>query len=136
MTSDVFLSVFDHFIASAAVGSDRARINQMRVSSRAARDQVIISLSCIQSSLLLLAEIERSNSLRPIALRLPERLVPRTPALRTEPRSLPMWWDVYPAISKSIRLGEIEAADKREAIEKAAKKFEQAPAMLVVIRRP
>jgi hypothetical protein len=55
--------------------------------------------------------------------------------LRTEPRSPPIWWDVYPAFPKSIRLGEIKASDQREAIEKAAKKFEQAPAMLTVIRR-
>jgi hypothetical protein len=54
---------------------------------------------------------------------------------RTEPRSPPICWDVYPALPKSIRLGEIEAADQREAIEKAVKKFEQPPTMLIVIRR-
>jgi hypothetical protein len=36
---------------------------------------------------------------------------------------------------KSIRLGEIEADDEREAIEKAAQKFEQDPAILIVMRR-
>jgi hypothetical protein len=55
--------------------------------------------------------------------------------MRTERRSPPIWWDVYPAFPKAIRLGEVKAADKREAIEKAAKKFQQAAAMLIVIRR-
>jgi hypothetical protein len=99
------------------------------VSARAAFDQVNISLASMQNSLLLLAEIERSRSLRPIPLRL------RREALRTQPRSPPVRWDVYPAFPKSIRLGEIEAADEREAIEKAAEKFEQDPAILIVIRR-
>jgi hypothetical protein len=36
----------------------------------------------------------------------------------------PFGWDIYPAVPKAIRLCEIEAADKREAIiEKAAKRF-------------
>jgi hypothetical protein len=39
-------------------------------------------------------------------------------------------WDISPALPKAIRLGEVEAADEREAIEKAAKKFEQDPAKL------
>jgi hypothetical protein len=55
--------------------------------------------------------------------------------LQTKPRSLPIWWDVYPALPKAIRLGKIEAADEREAMEKAAKKFGQPPAMLIMIRR-
>jgi hypothetical protein len=136
MTNDVFLSSFDHLITSAATGShSRVDINRLQLSERAVRHQVNISLAAIQSSLLLLDEIERSKSLRPIALRLPERLVPGTPALRTEPRSPPIWWDVYPALPKAIRLGEIEAADEREAIERAAEKFEQDPAILIVMRR-
>jgi hypothetical protein len=40
-----------------------------------------------------------------------------------------------PGRPEAIRLGEIEAADKREAIEKAAKRFQQDPAVLVVERR-
>jgi len=136
MTNHVSLSILDHFITSAAAGSDRSHINLLRMSASAAFDRVNISLTSIQSSLLLLDEIERSKSLRPIALRLPEKLVPGTPALRTEPRSPPIWWDVYPALPKAIRLGEIEAANEREAIEKAAKKFQQAPAILIVMPRP
>jgi hypothetical protein len=134
MSNQLFLSILDHSITSAAAGSHSwAGINRMRVSAKAARDQVNISLAAIQSSLLLLDEIERSNSLRLIALRLPE--IPGTPAFRTEPRSTPILWDVYPDFPMSIRLGEIEAADEGEAIEKAAKKFQQAPAILIVMRR-
>jgi hypothetical protein len=130
------LSASDRSITSAVAGShSRAHINRLRVSATVAFDRVNISMAVLQSSLLLLAEIERSNSFRPIALRLSERLVPGTPALRTEPRSRPIWWDVYPAFPKSIRLGEIEAADQREAIERAAKKFEQDSAILIVVRR-
>jgi hypothetical protein len=133
MTDHVFLSVLDHFITSATAGSQsRAEINRLRVSARAAFERVNISL---QSSLLLLAEIERLNSLRPIALPLPERPALGKEALRTDLRSSPIWWDVYPALPKSIRLGEIEAVDQREAIEKASKKFRQNPAILIVIRR-
>jgi hypothetical protein len=137
MTNHIsFLSAVDRFTTSAAAGGDsRVHINRLRVSAREAFDRVNISLASLQSSQLLLAEIERSRSLRPIALRLPERPVLGTAALRTEPHSRPIWWDVYPALPKSIRLGEIEAADQREAIERAAKKFEQPPAILIVIRR-
>jgi hypothetical protein len=136
MTDHVFPSTLDHFITSATAGSQsRAEINRLRVSARAAFERVNISLASLQSSLLLLAEIERLNSLRPIALPLPERPALGREALRTDLRSSPVWWDVYPALPKSIRLGEIEAADQREAIEKAAKKFQQNPAILIVIRR-
>jgi hypothetical protein len=101
MTNHVFLSALDHFITSAAAGShSQAHINRLRMSARAAFDCVNLSLASLQSSLLLLAEIERS------------------------PRSPPIRWDVYPAFPNAIRLGEIEAADQREAIERAAKKFE------------
>jgi hypothetical protein len=54
---------------------------------------------------------------------------------KTDPHSRPIW-DIYPAVPKPIRLGEVEAADEREAIEKAAEKFQQDPAILVVMRRP
>jgi hypothetical protein len=47
-----------------------------------------------------------------------------------------IWWDIYPAVPKAIRLGEVEAADEREAIEKAAEQFKQDPAKLIVVRRP
>jgi hypothetical protein len=57
---------------------------------------------------------------------------------KTDPHSHspPIWWDIYsPALPRAIRLGEVEAADEREAIEKAAKKFEQGPVILIVMRR-
>jgi hypothetical protein len=120
MTNHVFLSALSH--KRGGESHARAHVNRLRVSARAAFDQVNISLASIESSLLLLAEIERSNSFRPIPLGLPGG-----GALRTEPRSPPIRWDVYPAFPKSIRVGEIEAADEREAIEKAAEKFEQDP---------
>jgi hypothetical protein len=40
-----------------------------------------------------------------------------------------------PRFAKIHKTWRIEAADEREAIEKAAKKFEQDPAILIVIRR-
>jgi hypothetical protein len=117
----------------------QAHISLLWKAERAARHQITASLASIQSSLLLLDEVERSTS-RPIALPLPEGPLPETAALRgddrkTETRSQPIWWDIYPAVPKAIRLGEVEAADKREAIEKAAKRFQQDPAALIVVRR-
>jgi hypothetical protein len=55
---------------------------------------------------------------------------------KTDPHSKPIWWDIYPAVPRAIRLGEVEAADEREAIEKAANEFKQDPAILIVMRRP
>ena len=40
---------------------------------------------------------------------------------KTDPHFQPIW-DIYPAVS-AIRLGEVEAVDEREAVEKAAEKF-------------
>jgi membrane-bound lytic murein transglycosylase B len=54
---------------------------------------------------------------------------------KTQPPSQPIW-DIYPAVEKAIRLGEVEAADEREAIEKAAKEFEQPAEKLIAVRRP
>jgi hypothetical protein len=53
---------------------------------------------------------------------------------KTDPRSQPIW-DIYPAVGKAIRFGEVEATDEREAVEKAAKEFQQNPAILIVMRR-
>ena len=36
---------------------------------------------------------------------------------KTDPHFQPIW-DIYPAVGKAIRLGEVEATDEREAIEK------------------
>jgi hypothetical protein len=53
---------------------------------------------------------------------------------KSEPHPAPIW-DIYPAIEKAIRLGDVEAADEAEAIEKAAEKFGQEPTMLIAVRR-
>jgi hypothetical protein len=45
-------------------------------------------------------------------------------------------WDIYPAIEHAIRLGEVEATDEADAIEKAAEKFEQPATKLTAVRRP
>jgi hypothetical protein len=45
-------------------------------------------------------------------------------------------WDIYPAIEHAIRLGEVEATDEANAIEKAAEKFEQPVTKLIAARRP
>jgi hypothetical protein len=134
------LTLLDHFVVGVWAARPDPHLSQLRRSAKEARDRVKISLASIQSSLLLLAEIERSNSSRPIALPLPEGPLLETAALRRddrkkETRSQPIWWDIYPAVPKAIRLGEIEAANKRQAIEKAAKRFQQDPAILVVVRR-
>jgi hypothetical protein len=44
-------------------------------------------------------------------------------------------FDIYPAVPKAIRLGEIKAIDEADAIEKAAQKYQQNPTMLIVVRR-
>jgi hypothetical protein len=120
VTSRPFLSALDHFITSAAAGShNRTHVNRLQASAGAAR--IDISLASNESSLLLPAGIERSSSLRPTA--------PRS----SEPHC-PIWWDVYPAFPNSIGPGEIEAADQRE-VERAARKFEQNPAVVIVMRR-
>jgi hypothetical protein len=132
------LTLPDHFVVGVWARHS-PHLGRLQKSARVGR-QIEISLASIQSSLLLLAEVERSNSSRPTALPLPEGLPLETVASqrdnrKTETRSRPIWWDIYPAVPKAIRLGEIEAADKREAIEKAAKRFQQDPAVLLVERR-
>jgi hypothetical protein len=53
---------------------------------------------------------------------------------KADPHSQPIW-DIYPAIERAVRLGEVEATDEREAVQKAAEKFQQDPAILIVLRR-
>jgi hypothetical protein len=132
------LTLTDHFVVGVRA-CHSPHLSRLQKSARVGR-QIEISLASIQSSLLLLAEVERSNSSRPIALPLPEGLLQETVASqrdnrKTETRSQPVWWDIYPAVPNAIRLGEVEAADKRDAIEKAAKKCQQDPAILIVVRR-
>lgn len=55
-------------------------------------------------------------------------------ARKPEP-SQPTIWTIYKVAAKQIRLGEVEAADEREAIEKAAKEFSQHATMLIAVQR-
>jgi hypothetical protein len=47
----------------------------------------------------------------------------------------PIRWAIYRAARKAMWLGEVEAVDEREAIEKAAKEFKQDPAKLIGVQR-
>jgi hypothetical protein len=50
----------------------------------------------------------------------------------------PPWlttWTIYKVAAKQMRLGEVEAADEREAIEKAAKEFNVITSRLLAVRR-
>ncbi len=51
------------------------------------------------------------------------------------PSQQPVWWDIYRAALKAIWLGEVEAADEREAIEKAAEQFKVPPTKLIAVKR-
>jgi hypothetical protein len=132
------LTLPDHFVVGMWA-THQAHISLLWKSERSARQQINASLASIQSSLLLLDEVERPTS-RPVALPMPGGQLLETVALqrdnpKTETRSQPVCWDIYPDVPKAIRLGEVEAADEREAIEKAAKRFQQDPAVLIVVRR-
>jgi hypothetical protein len=49
--------------------------------------------------------------------------------------SRPTTWTVHKVAAKQTRLGELKAADKREAIDKAAKEFRQHASKLIAIKR-
>jgi len=49
--------------------------------------------------------------------------------------SQPTTCTIYKVAVKQTRLGEAEAADEREAIEKAAREFWQHPTKLIAVRR-
>jgi hypothetical protein len=96
-----------HFVLGVWA-THQAHISLLLKAERAARHQINASLASIQSSLLLLDEVERSTS-RPITLPLPGGPLLETAALRrddrkTETRSQPVWWDIYPDVPKAIRL--------------------------------
>jgi hypothetical protein len=98
------LTLPDHFVVGMWARHS-PHLGRLQKSARVGR-QIEISLASIQSSLLLLAEVERSNS-RPIALQLPERLLLETVASqrdnrKKETRSRSIWWDIYPAVPKAI----------------------------------
>jgi len=44
-------------------------------------------------------------------------------------------WTIYKVAAKQTRLGEVEAADERAAIEKAAKEFRVPASKLMAVRR-
>jgi hypothetical protein len=110
------LTLQDHFIVGVWARHS-PHLSRLQKSARVGR-QIEISLASIQSSLLLLAEVERSNSSRAMTFPFPEGLLLETVASqrdnrKTETRSRPIWWDIYPTVPKAIRLGEVEAADKQ-----------------------
>jgi hypothetical protein len=44
-------------------------------------------------------------------------------------------WTIYKVAAKQTQLGEIKAADEREAVEKAAKEFRQHATKQIAVRR-
>jgi hypothetical protein len=56
-------------------------------------------------------------------------------ARKSSEPSQPARWTIFKVAAKQIRLGEVEAADERAAIEKAAKEFKQYPPKLIAVRR-
>jgi hypothetical protein len=55
-------------------------------------------------------------------------------AHQAEP-SQPTTWIIYKLAAKRVWIGEIEAADKREAVEKAAKEFRQHASKLIAVSK-
>ena len=56
-------------------------------------------------------------------------------ARKPQPPGQPAAGIIYRATKKGVRLGEVEATDEREAIEKAATEFKQDPAKLIAVQR-
>ena len=57
-------------------------------------------------------------------------------ARKPQPPSQPATWTIYRAAKKAVRLGEVEATDKQEAIEKAAEQFKvQATKLMARLQR-
>jgi hypothetical protein len=54
-------------------------------------------------------------------------------ARKPQPPSPPAIWTIYRAAKKAVRLGEVEAIDEPEAIEKAAEQF-KVPATKLMAR--
>jgi len=52
-----------------------------------------------------------------------------------KPEPPPSRWTIYKLAAKQTWVGEVEAADEREAIEKAAKEFRQPAAKLMAVPR-
>jgi hypothetical protein len=56
-------------------------------------------------------------------------------ARKPQPPGQPAAWTIYGAAAKGKLLGTVEAADEREAIEKAAREFKTDVAKLIAVRR-
>jgi hypothetical protein len=56
-------------------------------------------------------------------------------ARKPEPPSKPLVWEIYKAAAKARWIGEVEATDEAEAIEKAAERFKQPVTKLMAVRR-
>ena len=48
----------------------------------------------------------------------------------------PIVWTIYKIAAKQVRIGEVEATDEREAVEKAANEFGQHRSKLIAVKRP
>jgi hypothetical protein len=57
-------------------------------------------------------------------------------APKTEMPPQPIKWGIYKIAAKQTWVGEVEATDEREAIEKAAKEFKQYAPKLIAVKRP
>jgi hypothetical protein len=82
--------------------------------------------------------IESWESIAEVNALMARRMLPPASARmsdRQSPLLMLIWWDIYPPPPCGIRLGEVEAADEREATEKAAKIFGQDPAKLTALRQ-
>ena len=60
--------------------------------------------------------------------------MPKRPSL-SQPEPPPTTWTIYKFASRLQWLGTVQATDKRDAIEKAAKEFRLDPAKLLAERR-
>jgi hypothetical protein len=54
---------------------------------------------------------------------------------KPQPPPQPTTWTIFKIAAKQTWLGEIEADNAREAVEKAAKEFKQYPTRLIAIKR-
>lgn len=114
--------------ASAALTNHTAHVfRSLKADARhAAKAQEVIA-----SSRELMAEVDAEmvrRMLPPASAPISDRQSPPLPLVL-------IWWDIYPPLPGRIRLGEVEAADEREALETAARRFGQDPAKMTALRR-
>jgi hypothetical protein len=110
--------------ATAALTNHTAHVfSSLKADAR----HVAISLEVIASSRELIAEVDAE---------MVRRMLPPASAPKSPPIPLVLiWWDIYPPLPGLIRLGEVRAADEREALETAARRFGQDPAKMTALRR-